>query len=177
MDGYHTGELTLARRTVAWLKAGMLCLADRGFFSFEFWCQACATGADLLWRVQGNAVLPCRKALSDGFYLSRIYPSPGDRRNDRRGVWVRVVEYRLRGSRNPDQVYRLSTTLHWTRIRPQPASWRLCITRGGRSRRLSMSSRLTCGTSDRSAKQNTRTGLPGVLRLDVGPFCRSQPDA
>lgn len=111
MDGYQTGELTLAGRTLGWLKAGMLCLADRGFFSFEFWCKACATGADLLWRVQGNAGLPCRKALPDGSYLSRIYPSPADRRNDRNGVCVRVVEYCLRGSRKPDQVYRLITTL------------------------------------------------------------------
>ena len=41
------------------LGKGMLCLADRGFFGFEMWKQAAATGADLLWRVRKNILLPC----------------------------------------------------------------------------------------------------------------------
>ena len=111
MGSYDRGELTLAEEALPWLQAGMLCLADRGFFSFEFWKKASASGADLLWRVQKNAVLPCLQRLSDGSSLSQIYASASDRRNRRDGVWVRVVEYRLQGTQNPSLVYRLITTL------------------------------------------------------------------
>jgi len=36
----------------------MLCLADRGFYGFEFWEKARATGAELAWRVKANLKLP-----------------------------------------------------------------------------------------------------------------------
>jgi hypothetical protein len=51
---YATGEATLARQVVPRLAKGMLCLADRNFFSYRLWKQAAATGADLLWRVKKN---------------------------------------------------------------------------------------------------------------------------
>jgi len=41
------GELALAKTVLAWLRKGMLCLADRQFFGFEFWDQARSRGADL----------------------------------------------------------------------------------------------------------------------------------
>ena len=62
----------MAKGTLLWLKPGMLCLADRYFFGFEFWQQARATGADLLWRVKKNLQLACEKRLADGSYLSQI---------------------------------------------------------------------------------------------------------
>ena len=80
MGPYATGENTLARDVLGALDSTMLCLADRGFFGFEMWCQALATKAQLLWRVKKNAVLPCDKRLTDGSYLSRTYPSERDRR-------------------------------------------------------------------------------------------------
>jgi hypothetical protein len=36
----------------------MLLLADRGFFGVDLWQKAAATGADLLWRVRKDIVLP-----------------------------------------------------------------------------------------------------------------------
>ena len=107
---YHTAEATLAHAVIPHLGARMLCLADRYFFGFELWHQAQGTGADLLWRVKKNLVLPCYKRLPDGSYLSRIYASQYDRRTDTKGIDVRVIEYMLvgRGSR---QVYRLITTI------------------------------------------------------------------
>ena len=75
----------------------MLCLADRGFFGFALWQQAQQTGAQLLWRVSFQVCLPVLERLPDGSYLSKIYPRPYDRETDRRGVWVRVVDYRLEG--------------------------------------------------------------------------------
>jgi hypothetical protein len=93
--GRRTGELALAKGTLPWLKPGMLCLADRYFFGFEFWQQARATGADLLWRVKKNLQLACEKRLADGSYLSHIYPSQYDRQPQRNGVAGAEPLYRL----------------------------------------------------------------------------------
>jgi hypothetical protein len=37
MDGYATGEITLAKAVLPCLRKGMLCLADRQFFGCELW--------------------------------------------------------------------------------------------------------------------------------------------
>ncbi|MFQ5791129.1 MAG: IS4 family transposase [Acidobacteriota bacterium] len=56
---YATGESTLAHKVLDQLKEGMLCIADRNFYSYKLWKQAQKTGADLLWRVKKNMNLPC----------------------------------------------------------------------------------------------------------------------
>ena len=111
MADYATSEIALAKTILPSLGKGMLCLADRGFFGFEMWTKAAATGADLLWRVRKNILLPCEKRLPDGSYLSRIYPSPKDQRRKRNGVVVRVIEYRLEGVEGAEPLYRLVTTI------------------------------------------------------------------
>lgn len=111
MADYATSEVALSKTVLPSLKKGMLCLADRGFFGFEMWQQAVATGADLLWRVKKNMLLLCEKRLPDGSYLSRIYPSQPDRRLGRHGVVVRVMEYRLEGVEGAEPLYRLATTI------------------------------------------------------------------
>src|SRR4051812_18078657 len=80
-DRIDIGETTLARRLLDHLRPGMLCLADRAFVGFELWTAARATGADLLWRLRVNQVLPCDEMLPDGSYLSQVYPSPKHRRH------------------------------------------------------------------------------------------------
>ena len=111
MADYATSEVALAKTVLPSLGKGMLCLADRGFFGFEMWKQAAATGADLLWRVRKNIHLPCEKRLPDGSYLSRIYPSQQDQRGGRNGTVVRVIEYRLEGVEGAEPLYRLATTI------------------------------------------------------------------
>ncbi len=111
MADYATSEIALAKTVLPSLCKGMLCLADRGFFGFEMWKQAAATGADLLWRVRKNIHLPCEKRLPDGSYLSRIYPSQQDQRRGRNGIVVRVIEYRLEGVEGAEPLYRLATTI------------------------------------------------------------------
>jgi hypothetical protein len=111
MADYATSEVALAKTVLPSLCKGMLCLADRGFFGFEMWKQAAATGADLLWRVRKNIHLPCEKRLPDGSYLSRIYPSQKDQRRGRNGIVVRVIEYRLEGVQGAEPLYRLATTI------------------------------------------------------------------
>ena len=111
MGAYQTGEVTLAKEALGSLRSGMLCLADRNFFGFELWRQAQSTGAELLWRVKKNVRLVPEARLADGSYLARIYPSERDRRNGRNGVVVRVIEYKLRGIPDAEEVYRLVTTI------------------------------------------------------------------
>ena len=111
MAGYGTSEMTLAKGVLPWLGQGMLCLADRYFFSFELWRQARGTGAELLWRIRKNLRLPCEQRLPDGSYLSRIYPSQEDRLRQRHGVVVRVIDYRLEGVAGAEPIYRLVTAI------------------------------------------------------------------
>jgi hypothetical protein len=111
MDRYSTDELTLAERVIPALRKQMLCLADRFFPSYKLWQMAAKTGADLLWRVRGNARLDVEQRLPDGSYLSRIYASTSDRRNRRNGITVRVIDYRLEDVEGAEPLYRLITTI------------------------------------------------------------------
>jgi IS4 transposase len=111
MAGYGTSEMTLAKGVLPWLGQGMLCLADRYFFGFEFWRQARTTGAELLWRGRRNLRLACEQRLADGSYLSRIYPSEGDRYRKTNGAVLRVIDYRLKGVAGAEPMYRLVTTI------------------------------------------------------------------
>ena len=111
VDAYATGEITLAKKVLPCLRKGMLCLADREFFGYQLWKQARATGADLLWRVKKNMRLMCEKRLSDGSYLSRIYPSERDLRHKTNGIVVRVIDYRLEGVEGAEPIYRLVTSI------------------------------------------------------------------
>jgi hypothetical protein len=111
LGGYRDGEVRLADKVLPSLQSGMLCLADRNFFGFDLWKKACATGADLLWRGKINLCLPCEKRLSDGSYLSTIYPSPKDRRRSTNGIRVRVMEYKLEGVADAEPLYRLLTSV------------------------------------------------------------------
>ena len=111
MGPYTTSENALADEVLNELTHEMLCLADRGFFSFDRWKSAASTGADLVWRVKVNLILPCIERLPDGSFVSKIYPSAKARRNDRCGISVRVIEYRLKGTDKPKEVYRLITTI------------------------------------------------------------------
>ena len=68
MGSYTSGEATFARELIdqGALGPGMLVLADRGFTAFPLWDKASATGAELLWRAKGNAVLPVLERFGDG---------------------------------------------------------------------------------------------------------------
>jgi hypothetical protein len=111
MDKYAVDELTLAEGVVTALRKEMLCLADRFFPSYKLWRSAAKTGADLLWRTRQNARLEVDKRLPDGSYLSRIYASTSDRRNERNGIVVRVIDYRLKDVKDAAPIYRLITTI------------------------------------------------------------------
>lgn len=122
LGGYKDSEMSLAHEVVGELKAGMLCLADRGLAGFPLWAAAARTGAQLLWRIPKNRKLPVKTRLADGSYLSEIEPAPATRRKmgdeDTAPLTVRVIDYRLPGVPEAEPVYRLMTTLLDPRTAP-----------------------------------------------------------
>lgn len=115
MGCYGTGEATLAKELIdqGALEPGMLVLADRGFTAFPLWDKAAATGADLLWRARGNAVLPVLERLPDGSFRSEIVAT-GDKRTRSNVRAVRVIEYAVADPGRPQAegtTYRLLTTI------------------------------------------------------------------
>ena len=95
LGSYSTSEAKLAKKVVTRLPADALCLADRYFFSYPLWQAALVSGAALLWRMRADLVLPKLKRLSDGSYLTKIYPSARARARDIGGIPARLITYRL----------------------------------------------------------------------------------
>lgn len=107
---YSSGETTLARGVLRSLAPGMLCLADRNFYSGTLWSEAAATGADLLWRAKSDLTLTREQTFDDGSWLA----ATGARDARRRGNshTVRVIDYALDDPARPGQDrYRLLTTI------------------------------------------------------------------
>ncbi len=111
LGAYRLAEWAICEPLLAKLDRSMLCLADRGFDGYGQWQQARATGAELLWRCRVNRELPVLKALSDGSYLSAIYPNLKARATREGEMIVRVIDYRLPGAEGSGERYRLLTTL------------------------------------------------------------------
>lgn len=72
IDAYRVGERTLAQRLYPRLRADELLTADRGFYSWQAWDTAVATGAALLWRAPTQLDLPVVRVLDDGTYLTAL---------------------------------------------------------------------------------------------------------
>ncbi len=107
---YTTSEAALSAELLGRLEPGMVCLADRGFYSFTAWENASSTGADLLWRVKDNLRLEPVKELPDGSWLADVFDSKTDRRRVH-PVRVRVISYTIEDGREPAGPIRLVTTL------------------------------------------------------------------
>lgn len=110
---YRTAENALARLVIPRLEPGMLCLADRGFFGYDLWDQAVATGADLLWRIKSTLRLADVERLPDGSYRARL-------RSKGKLVDVRLIQFTLTFKSRPAEHYRLITTI--TDYRRAPAT-------------------------------------------------------
>jgi hypothetical protein len=137
---FSTGERALALTLTGRLHAGMLLLADRGFYSWGLWHAAAGTGAHLLWRVSSGLHLPVVRALPDGSWLTRIEdPRAKDNRYRKNGkrrragkppdtsplpaITVRVIEFTVTVTRDDDggtrtERYRMITTLLDSRAAP-----------------------------------------------------------
>jgi len=74
---------------------GELLLWDCGYYSHDLMDQACREGKFFLGPVPSHVVLERIRDLGDGSYLAKVYATPNDRRDDRGGLLLRVIEYTL----------------------------------------------------------------------------------
>ncbi|HEV3256025.1 MAG TPA: IS4 family transposase [Gemmataceae bacterium] len=118
------GETTLAPQLLHHLQAGMLVLWDRNFFSYGLWKKLLRRGVQILARVKKNLVLAPLRRYADGSYLAKVYRNAADRRRDRRGIRVRVLEYTVDDPQRTGhaEVHRLLTSLRDATVHP---AWEL----------------------------------------------------
>jgi hypothetical protein len=110
---YHRGEVTMAHRLLRDLKPDMLLLWDRNFLSSQTVAEVRAQRAHLLARIKANLIFTPIRVLGDGSYLAQFYRSAADRRADRGGILVRIIEYTFDDPGRPGsgEPHRLLTTL------------------------------------------------------------------
>lgn len=124
--GKGTGERSAAKELVGLLEPGMMLICDQGFYSFELWCQATSTGADLLWRIGDIMALPIVARCGDGSYITLLF-APGTPAKTRaallehakagreldpdRARLARVIEYGIPGRGSGDLFCLLTTIL------------------------------------------------------------------
>jgi hypothetical protein len=107
------GEITMAPSVLRHLQPNMLLLWDRGFLSYDTVARVRSQGAHLLARIKKNLIFQPIRRFRDGSYLAKMYRSARDRKADRNGIKVRIIEYRLTDPDRPGhgEVHRLLTTL------------------------------------------------------------------
>jgi hypothetical protein len=107
------GEGSMVAPLLRQLRPGMLLIWDRLFLSFALVQGVRRQGAHLLARVKDDLILKEFASLPDGSFLSKLYPSPADRAQDRHGRWVRVIAYTHDDPGRPGhgELHRLLTTI------------------------------------------------------------------
>ena len=114
------GEIGMTPTLLRHLEAGMLVMWDRNLFSYKALKEVRNCNAHLLCRLKKNVLKKNKlgvviEVLSDGSYLAKAYASEKDRRHDKDGIKVRVIEYTLEDPGRPikkeERVHRLMTTL------------------------------------------------------------------
>src|SRR5450432_283912 len=116
----NTSELTMASALLRHLEKDMLLLWDRAFLSYDRVRQVCQRGARLLVRIKKNLIFQPIRRLPDGSMVAKLYRSTQDRKHDRDGILVRIIEYTLNdsGRSGAGEVHRLLTTLRDARRHP-----------------------------------------------------------
>jgi hypothetical protein len=109
----RVAENRMADWLLGFLEPEMLLLWDRGFLSYERVGKVLAKNAHLLARVKKGPVSRPIQRLSDGSYLAKLYARHVDRKHDRNGILVRVIEYTFNDPARVGhgQKHRLLTTL------------------------------------------------------------------
>ena len=107
------GEVTMAHYLLRSLQKDMLLLWDRNFLSYQTVSEVRQAGAQLLARTKSNLIFKPIRVLDDGSYLAKLYRNASDRRADRDGILVRIIEYTFDDPGRPGsgEPHRLLTTL------------------------------------------------------------------
>jgi hypothetical protein len=113
VGGWQDSEQSLAPQLWDHIPPDALLTEDRGFFSYSAWKELDGRGVKLLVRLKKQMVFQPIRKLSDGSYLAKVYPRSDDRRADRKGILVRVIEYTVNDPRRTGhgEVHRLLTNL------------------------------------------------------------------
>ncbi len=122
MDRYDVSEVHGAYRLLAHLGPDTLLLVDAGLISGAFIEQVRERRTHLLGALEAGAWEHPKRArrLADGSVLAWVEPSHGSVYRQQRGMWVRIISYRVTDARlgEPGKVYRLVTTLLNPRVAP-----------------------------------------------------------
>ena len=107
------GEIPMARHLLRYLEKNMLLLWDRNFLSYDMVEKVLAQDAHLLARIKKNLIFTPLQSLPDGSYLAKLYRSTKDRRHDRNGILVRIIDYTFHDEHRTGsgEKHRLLTTL------------------------------------------------------------------
>jgi hypothetical protein len=103
----------MAHYLLRFLQKDMLLLWDRNFLSYQTVAEVRQRGAHLLARIKSNLIFEPIRVLDDGSYLAKLYRSAADRRKNRDGILVRIIEYTFDDPGRPGsgEPHRLLTTL------------------------------------------------------------------
>ena len=103
----------MAHYLLRFLQRDMLLLWDRNFLSYQTVSEVRQRRAHLLARIKSNLIFEPIRVLADGSYLAKLYRSAADRRQDRDGILVRIIEYTFDDPGRPGsgEPHRLLTTL------------------------------------------------------------------
>ncbi len=109
----HRGEVTMAHYLLRFLQPDMLLLWDRNFLSYQTVFEVRQRRAHLLARIKSNRIFEPIRVLEDGSYLAKLYRDAADRKQDRDGILVRIIEYTFDDPGRPGsgEPHRLLTTL------------------------------------------------------------------
>ncbi len=113
MCPYRIGERVRALRLLRSVTTGMLLMWDRGLHSYAMVQATVAKSCDYLGRLPAHVKFITEKTLEDDSYLSWIYPSGKLRKKGCQPIVVRIIEYTIEHSENPEEqlTYRLITSL------------------------------------------------------------------
>ena len=89
------GEVSMAPYLLRFLQADMRLLWDRNCLNYATLSAVLQRRAHLLAQISSNRIFEPIQVLPDGSYLSKLYRRSADRRRDRDGIVVRIIEYTL----------------------------------------------------------------------------------
>lgn len=110
--GWHDSEKSLVEDLWDSIPEDALLIEDRGFFSYKHW-KLLHEKHRMLVRIQKSMVFARIKTFDDGSFLAKVYRSHWYRKNDRHGIVVRVIEYKLNDPQRTghNEIHRLMTNL------------------------------------------------------------------
>ncbi len=123
----HRNEVVMAPPLLRYLEKDMLLLWDRGFLSYDLVQQVGDRQAHVLARIKSNLVFKPLHRFADGSFRAKLYASPQDRKRDKGGILVRIIEYVLDDPARDGkrEKHRLLTTL--LDANKHPATGLVCV--------------------------------------------------